>query len=60
MGDVVSAVIVFVGTTVFTLHPRGFAFINVLLVCAWLYLAIRVGREYRALSASGQPPATTA
>ena len=32
MGDVLSAVLVFVGTSVLTLHPRGFAAINALLV----------------------------
>lgn len=57
VGDVLSAVAVFVGTTWFGLHPRGFAMINLVLVAAWLVLAWRIGREYRALAASGQPPA---
>jgi AAA family ATP:ADP antiporter len=60
MGDVVSAAIVFVCTSVFSLHPRGFALINLLMVVAWLLMARRIGREYGAISASGQPPMTTA
>ena len=36
MGDVLSAVLVFVGTTVLVLQPRGFAAINALLVVVWL------------------------
>jgi AAA family ATP:ADP antiporter len=35
MGDVASAAIVFLGTSVFSLHPRGFALVNVVLVLAW-------------------------
>ncbi len=54
MGDVLSAGIVFVGTAVFALHPRGFAAINAVMVLMWLGLAWRIGREYRELAASGR------
>jgi AAA family ATP:ADP antiporter len=60
MGDVVSAVLVFVCTTFFSLHPRGFAVINVVLGIAWFLMARRIGQEYKALSASQQPPAMSA
>ena len=58
MGDVLSALLVFAGTAVWTLQPRGFAAINALLVIVWLGLAWRVGREYTQLAASGLPPQT--
>jgi AAA family ATP:ADP antiporter len=58
MGDVLSALLVFLGTTVFMIRPRGFAAINAALVLAWLALAWRVGREYKQLSETGQAPAT--
>ena len=50
MGDVLSAALVFVGTSVFTLHPRGFAAVNAAIVAAWLFLAWRVGRQYAQLT----------
>jgi ATP:ADP antiporter, AAA family len=51
MGDVLSAALVFVGTAIFTLHPRGFAAVNAMIVAAWLFLAWRVGRQYAQLTA---------
>jgi AAA family ATP:ADP antiporter len=48
-GDVLSAVLVFAGTTMLTLSTRQFAMVNIVLVCAWLALAVLVGREYRRL-----------
>jgi AAA family ATP:ADP antiporter len=48
-GDVLSALLVFVGTTWFALSTRQFAMINIVLVCAWLLLAFLVGREHRRL-----------
>ena len=56
MGDVLSALLVFAGTSVWVLQPRGFAAINALLVVIWLGLAWRVGRYYKQLAATGQPP----
>jgi AAA family ATP:ADP antiporter len=60
MGDVTSAGLVFVGTTVFSLQPRGFAVINVVLVVVWLVLAWRIGQQYKELTISGHAPVTTA
>jgi ATP:ADP antiporter, AAA family len=51
MGDVLSAVLVFAGTSMLGLSPRGFAGLSVLLVAVWLVLSWRVGRTYAALTA---------
>jgi AAA family ATP:ADP antiporter len=51
MGDVLSAALVFVGTSIFTLHPRGFAAVNATIVAVWLLLAWKVGRQYAQLTA---------
>jgi AAA family ATP:ADP antiporter len=51
MGDVLSALLVFVGTSVLALHPRGFATINALLVVVVLVLAWKVGQSYQRLTA---------
>jgi ATP:ADP antiporter, AAA family len=51
MGDVLSAALVFVGTSIFSLHPRGFAVVNAAIVAAWLFLAWQVGRQYSQLTA---------
>jgi AAA family ATP:ADP antiporter len=59
MGDVLSALLVFVGTTLFPLKPRGFAAVNAVIVLVWLLLAWRVGHYYQRLTAAGQAPATT-
>ena len=56
MGDVLSAALVFVGTT-FALQPRGFALVNAMLVAVFATLAWRVGRYYNTLSTSGTAPA---
>ena len=56
MGDVLSALLVFVGTAFLGLHPRGFAAINVGLVVLWFLFAWRVGRGYATLTASGTVP----
>jgi AAA family ATP:ADP antiporter len=65
MGDVMSAGLVFVGTTMLALHPRGFAAINALLVVVLLVLAWQVGRSYQRLTAerthvASATPATVA
>jgi AAA family ATP:ADP antiporter len=52
MGDVLSAGLVFAGTAVLALSPRGFAAINAVLVAVWLVLAWRVGRMYLAQSSA--------
>ncbi len=58
IGDVLSAILVFVGTTIVTLQPRGFAAVNAVLVVVWLALAWQVGRYYRRLTAEQHAPAT--
>jgi AAA family ATP:ADP antiporter len=58
MGDVLSAVLVFAGTSMLGVAPRGFAAINALLVAVWLALAWRVGRTYGALTET-EPAAAT-
>ena len=60
MGDVLSALLVFVGTTFLTLHPRGFAAINAAIVIAWLVLAWRVGHYYQRLTETKQAPQMSA
>ena len=52
MGDVLSAALVFVGTTFLALPTRGFAGVNAVLAVVALILAWRVGRHYKALTAS--------
>ena len=54
LGDVLSALLVFVGTSMLALSPRGFAGVNAVLVGIWLLLAWRVGRTYATLRA-GEP-----
>jgi AAA family ATP:ADP antiporter len=58
MGDVLSAALVFIGTAIVTLPARGFAAVNVVLALVMLVLAWRVGRHYKALTATS--PAGTA
>jgi len=45
-GDVLSALLVFVGTTFLALQTRGFALFNLGLVAVWLVLAVWIGRQY--------------
>jgi AAA family ATP:ADP antiporter len=46
MGDVFSAILVFVGTTWLALSTRQYALVNLGLALTWLALAVVVGREY--------------
>ena len=56
IGDVLSAGLVFVGTSYFALGAAGFAKFNILVVAGWLVLAFFVGREYTQLAATGRSP----
>ena len=47
--DVLSAGLVFVGTTFLSLSASGFAMVNVALVSVWLVIAVMIGRLYAAL-----------
>ena len=51
-GDVLSAVVVFAGTTWLALSTKGFALFNVALVVVWLLLAVLIGRRYRQMTAA--------
>ena len=55
-GDVMSAALVFAGTTWLGFAPRQFALVNVGLVVVWLVLAIAIGRKYRGMTASAPTP----
>jgi AAA family ATP:ADP antiporter len=50
-GDVLSAVLVYLGTTLFAFGLQGFARVNLVLVVLWIAVAVLLIREYRALSA---------
>jgi len=56
-GDVLSAVLVYVGTTWLFLETQQFALVNLGLAFIWLILAVLVGRENRKLTAlhPGEP-----
>jgi len=60
MGDVLSAVLVFAGTTFVVLPTRGFAAVNALLALGTLVLAWRVGRHYTALTTKTAAPSAAA
>jgi len=60
IGDVLSAALVFVGTTWIALPPRGFAMANAALVLVWLVLAWRVGRQYNAIAVKSSAPSAAA
>jgi AAA family ATP:ADP antiporter len=60
MGDVLSAVLVFVGTTLVVLPTRGFAAVNAVLAVVLLSLAWQVGRHYNALTVKSPAPAPAA
>ena len=55
IGDVSSAVLVYVGTTFFGFGVRGFAAVNLLLVAAWLAVAVATTRENKRFHASATP-----
>jgi AAA family ATP:ADP antiporter len=46
VGDVLSAALVYVGTTQLMLGARGFARVNLIFVVIWLVLAVLAGRGY--------------
>jgi AAA family ATP:ADP antiporter len=49
-GDVLSAGLVFAGTTWLGFSPKHFAMANVALIVVWLVLAVWIGRRFRELS----------
>lgn len=50
-GDVLSAGLVFAGTTWFGFASREFAIVNVALIAVWLVLAVVIGRLFKGLAA---------
>ena len=59
-GDVMSAVLVFVGTTWLKFTTASFAMVNLGFVAVWLVLAVLIGREYMRLAANRPVPAPPA
>jgi AAA family ATP:ADP antiporter len=55
LGDVSSALLIYVGTTFFGFGVRGFAAVNLLLVGAWLAVAVATTRENRRFGADPSP-----
>ncbi len=55
-GDVLSAVVVWLGTTWLAMGASQFALFNMLLVVVWLLVAIQIGREYTRLVRDGVAP----
>src|SRR5262249_41851177 len=53
-GDVLSAGIVFAGTTWLGFAPRQFALVNVALIAAWLILALAIGRRFQDLAGTAR------
>ncbi len=51
MGDVLSAGLIWIGTTAFAFGAREFALANLVLVAAWIVLAVLIGRRYARLVA---------
>jgi ATP:ADP antiporter, AAA family len=45
-GDVLSALLVYVGTTTLGLGAMGFARVNLVLATIWVLIALAIGREY--------------
>ena len=53
-GDVLSAVLVFVGVNVLAFGTKHFALVNLVLVLVWIVLAILIGLENKKLTASAE------
>lgn len=58
LGDVGSAVIVFVGVTLLHLDARGMAVINILLILGWFFLVRGIVREHKEIEAGNRPELT--
>ncbi len=53
LGDVLSAVLVFIGTRL-AFATRHFALVNMVLVLVWIVLAVSIGSENRKLSSAAE------
>jgi AAA family ATP:ADP antiporter len=58
-GDVLSALLVYVGTTWLAFGTKSFAVASVLLVSIWLVLAAQLGRDFVRLNPEDERPAAT-
>ena len=56
-GDVLSAVLVYVGVTFLRFSGTGFARVNLVLAMIWVLIAVAIGREYQRKSSAQQAPA---
>jgi ATP:ADP antiporter, AAA family len=59
LGDVCSALLVYVGSQVFSWPIRGFAAVNVVLAALWIVIVVRIVRENKKFEPE-QPPAAAA
>jgi AAA family ATP:ADP antiporter len=50
IGDVISAGVVFAGTTWLGFAPKHFALVNVVLIVVWLILAVAIGRLFHGMA----------
>ncbi len=53
-GDVMSAALVFLGTTYLAMQASGFAIVNIGLVILMLILAINIGKRYQQQAKKGR------
>jgi AAA family ATP:ADP antiporter len=53
-GDVLSALLVYIGTTYLAFRTEHFAMLNLCLVVAWVLLAIIIGRDFRRLTTASE------
>ena len=58
VGDVASAIVVFVGTMLLHLDARGFAVVNILFIAGWFFLVRGIVREHREIEAGNRPELT--
>lgn len=55
IGDVGSAIVVFLGTVVWAFGVRGFAALNLGIILVWLVVAIMIVREHKEIEAGNRP-----
>jgi AAA family ATP:ADP antiporter len=55
IGDVGSAIIVFIGTVVFTFGARGFAALNLGMILVWLVIVLMIVREHSEIEKGNRP-----
>ncbi len=58
LGDVGSAIVVFLGTVVFAFGTRGFAALNLAIILVWLGVVVLIVREHTAIENGERPEIT--